>query len=612
MCCLGLSIFHGLGSTIITSAPLRKPGSLGIIKTKALSRGYGITETKSISPFWYRRTCEITLLISLVILALYAVSLFVVGKQTGDNGFFVPLPAVILAALTAASSLASYIWSPYAYMYWLAFGNYMLLGFTTAMLIALTGQADSPYIALWMLLSIFAGLFGLWGLALIFFVTNAALAYMVLTHATPLTPDHLAIFFLASEIPLLISYLIWHGKGAQESNKTKAFDALAKQLSQVASKSEIVINAIADGVVAIDSQGIVQLVNPAAQTLLGWEKDDALGLDYRSVIKLGTVKGKELADTASPIQQVLITNKPVINNDIVLTTRSSKKVFISLVVSPVSNGKGPAAGAIAVFRDITREKEQERAKAEFISTASHEMRTPVAAIEGYLSLALNPATATIDDKAHSYLLKAHESTQHLGRLFQDLLTVSRAEDGRLATKPSVIDVVAFAREITESLAQKAQAKGLFLYFKPGGGGGEEGTHTIPPIFYAFADADQMREVLGNLIDNAIKYTRRGNVTIDVTGDDKNVTLSVTDTGIGIPPEDITHLFQKFYRIDNSDTREIGGTGLGLYICRRLAEVNNGRVWAESAYGKGSTFYLQIPRITHEQAHDLKASSEKTA
>lgn len=339
--------------------------------------------------------------------------------------------------------------------------------------------------------------------------------------------------------------------------------------------------------------------------LLGWDKDDALGLDYHSVIKLSNQKGKELVDSISPIQQVLFTNKPVTNNDLMLTTRSGKKIFISLVVSPVTSGNGnPAAGAIAVFRDITRAKEQERAKAEFISTASHEMRTPVAAIEGYLSLALNPATATIDDKAQSYLLKAHESTQHLGRLFQDLLTVSRAEDGRLVTKPSVIDVLAFAREITDSLAPKAQAKGLFLSFKPGGGGGEEGSRNIPPVFYAYADADQLREILSNLVDNAIKYTKRGSITVDVTGDDKNITLNVADTGIGIPPEDIGHLFQKFYRIDNSDTREIGGTGLGLYICRRLAEINNGRVWAESAYGKGSTFYLQIPRISHEQAHDL--------
>lgn len=564
----------------------------------------------TISPFWYRRTCEITFLISLVIFLLYLAGALFFHRQAVGNTVFVPLPAALLAVATMVASLTAYIWAPVRYLYGFALGSYLLLALTAGTLIMMTGDVNSPYVAIWMLLTVFAGLFGIWTLAAVFLATNLTLIYSLLVNLPSVTPAQLTVLFLASEAPILISYIIWHDKSHQEANKTKAFDALTQQLSQVASKSEIVINAIADGVVAVDAAGVVQLINPAAQSLIGWGKEDAVGLDYHSVLKLADTKGKELPDNASPVQQVLVSNAPLTNNDLMLITKSNKKILISLVVSPIGN-TSPTVGAILVFRDITKEKEQEQAKAEFISTASHEMRTPVAAIEGYLSLALNPATATIDDKAQTYLTKAHESTQHLGRLFQDLLTVSRAEDGRLAAKPSVVDIVKFLREVTEGLTPKAQTKGLFLYFKPDGGSGQEGTRTIPPVFYVHVDQDQLREVTNNLVDNAIKYTKRGSVTVDVTGDDKNITISVADTGIGIAAEDVPHLFQKFYRVDNSDTREIGGTGLGLYIARRLAEVNYGRVWAESSVGKGSTFYLQIPRISHEQAQDLELQAKAT-
>lgn len=551
----------------------------------------------TISPFWYRRICEVTLLVSLVLVGVFGLGL-VVFKST----VLVPVPIALFAVVTAALSGASYIWISEKFMYRVSFALYGLMVATVGLLIVTTGSATSPYVSLWMLLSLFSGLFGLWGLLTVFIPANSLLAYSALA-SHGLNGEQLLVFFLAVEVPVVVSYLIWHDVTGH--NRSHAFDALAKQLSEVANKSEIVINSIADGVMAIDAEGAIQLINPAAQELLGWGKEDAMQLDYRSVLKLTDAKGKDLGNEASPIQQVLFSGMRILTNDLALVTHSGKKILISLAVSPLGD-TSPAAGAIAVFRDITNLKEEERQKAEFISTASHEMRTPVASIEGYLALALNPATATIDDKAKMYLEKAHEATKHLGDLFQDLLTISRAEDNRLNTKPTVIDVVAFMREITEGLIAKAKAKEIFLYFKPGGGQTStgEGGSKIAPVLYTLADSGQLREVAGNLVENAIKYTKKGSVTIDVTADAEHVTFSIKDTGIGIPPEDLPHLFQKFYRIDNTDTREIGGTGLGLYIARRLVEANNGRISVESEYGKGSTFFVQLPRISHERATEL--------
>jgi len=543
-----------------------------------------------------------------MILGLYAAGTFFLDSKEASN-IFIPLPAAGMAFVTALVSLIAYIWAPKKYTYALALGTYFMMCATIGVLISLTGNSKSVYLPMWMLLAVFSGLFGAWGIGTIFAATNISVLYQIFLSGAVFTREQLIITFLASEMPILVSYLVWHEKNRQDDGKSKAYDAMAKELNQVANKSETVINSIAEGVIVTDGDGKVQLINPAGQQLLGWEKQDAIGLDYKSVIKIGDSKGNELPENASPIRQMLITNQSISTNDYSITTQSGKKILISLLVSPVGDS---SAGAIIVFRDITEEKQEERAKAEFISTASHEMRTPVAAIEGYLGLALNPTTAVIDDKARMFLEKAHESTQHLGRLFQDLLTVSRSEDGRLAPKPTVVDIVAFTKEIVNSLMPKAQGKGLFLVFKPNNSGAEEGSKNVSPVFYSYIDQDQLREVLNNLVDNAIKYTKQGNVTIDVTGDETNISVSVTDTGIGVPPEDVAHLFQKFYRVDNSDTREIGGTGLGLYISRRLIESNNGHIGVNSDLGKGSTFFVTIPRISHDRADALLADQQAAA
>lgn len=470
-----------------------------------------------------------------------------------------------------------------------------------------TGGANSPFLGLWLLAVILAGAFGKIPLGVLFILVNGY--YVGLFIAGELVPTSLIGILLAGELPILVSYIIWHGKTAAPKDPTKdlTYNELANELHQVSSKSEVVISAISDGVIAIDNKGIIELINPAAQRIVGWGHQDAIGLDYKSVLQLLTNNDKELDKSNDPVFSVLSTNQPVRRDDLSLQTSSGKKLNADIVVSPIGR---LGSGAIIVFRDVTKEQEEERAQAEFISTASHEMRTPVASIEGYLGLALNPATATIDEKAREFITKAHGSAQHLGRLFQDLLDVTKADDGRLSNNPKVINVVDFTGDIIEGLQQKADQKQLRLFFKAADSTNMDagGLRNLEPVFFVDLDADHLREVLANLVENAIKYTPRGEVIIDVKGDDSHVVISITDSGIGIPAEDIPHLFQKFYRVDNSDTREIGGTGLGLYLCRRLVETMGGRIWVESEYKKGSTFFVELPRISHEEATRILEAS----
>ena len=503
--------------------------------------------------------------------------------------------AGFLSAITIAVTVPLYVISKGAMVRWAALIGYLLMYATASIMIITTGHTESPFILLWMLLTIFAGLFGVLGFLFICVVDAAYVTYLYTDQ--PAGPVQLSMVIFTFMVPLIISLIVWRKQGFAETKSDKAYNDLAKELSQVANKSEIVINAIADGVIAINDAGTIQLINPAAQLIMGWGKQDALELDYRSVFKLTDSKDKPVTDENDPIQQVLQTNVSVTRNDLNLITSAGKKMVLSLLISPVGQ---QGSGAIVVFRDITSDVAENRQKAEFVSTASHEMRTPVAAIEGYIGLALNPQTATIDDKARMYLIKAHESAQHLGQLFQDLLDVSKAEDGRLNNNPVPIDATSFARDVVTSMLSTAISKEITLTFAPDKS--DPGNQTITPAYYVNVDQSHYREVLSNLVENALKYTKpSGTVTVDISGDESHVTVSIIDSGIGIPAEDITHLFQKFYRVDNTDTREIGGTGLGLYLCRRLVETMEGRIWVESVYGKGSMFFVELPRMNTEDA-----------
>ena len=536
-----------------------------------------------------------------LILALYAWAYFA-DVRSISSSLLVNDVAAGAAAISLVGAVVSYLWAPKHLIFASAYAIFLLLSVTIGLLIMSTGIIGSPFVALWMLVCIFAGVFGAYGLVPLFL---AVTGYMIVGGIQGLLGrDGIVTLILLGELPLVASYIIWHHKADEkETTKDRAYRELATELSQVAGKAEVVINAIADGVIALDAQGVIQLINPAAQQIIGWGKQDALSLNYKSVLKLTDAANAELTPANDPINQVLATNQPTSTDDLILVTNSGKKRLVSIVVSPVGQ---LGSGAIIVFRDITSSKEEERQQAEFISTASHEMRTPVASIEGYLGLALNPATAQIDDKARDFITKAHEAAQHLGRLFQDLLDVSKAEDGRLSNNPKVVDVVAFVQDIVLGLTPKAEAKGLRIVYKPMPDGPYDklAERHLSPVYYASVDNDHLRELVSNLVENAIKYTPAGSVSIDVQGDSNHVVVSIADTGIGIPKEDQGHLFQKFYRVDNSDTREIGGTGLGLYLCRRLAETMNGRIWVESEYKEGSTFFFEIPRLDHEEATRL--------
>ena len=553
----------------------------------------------AISRFWLRRLCEVALLSCFTIILLYAWARFIPTGYQLPIGLSVSDLAAGVAGIGSLIVLILCFWLPRKHETEIGIFVYLLTVAVATTTIITSGGVVSPFLVMWIIVAIFAGFFG----AIILGIMGLLVILQIIATSVQhgINVQFIIGYLFFGFLPLIFSLVLWIRRQKTDDNTS----SLENKLSAVESKSDVVINAIDDGVLAISKDGNIELINPSAQQIIGWDQGDALGLNWKSVLKLVTSDGKDVEDLENPIVQSLSKNQPTHNDKLFLLTSSEKRILVSIVSSPVGTD---GEGIIVVFRDITKEKAEEREQAEFISTASHEMRTPVASIEGYLGLALNPATAHIDEKARDFITKAHESAQHLGRLFQDLLDISKVEDGRMKNNPKIINVNEFLKDIFDGLATKASEKQLNYIFMPDIVG-ESKEKSLQPIFYANIDPDHFREVVSNLIENAIKYTPSGEVVVNVTGDDKQIAISVKDSGIGIPAEDIPHLFQKFYRVDNSDTREIGGTGLGLYLSRRLAEAMSGNLRVESKYKEGSTFYLEIPRMSSSDAKQRLESAE---
>ncbi len=419
---------------------------------------------------------------------------------------------------------------------------------------------------------------------------------------------HGLIIVFSTYLLCFASWLYWRRYYIDSENVE--LDRLSGQLKSRKQISDMLIQSIADGIIVTETAGKITVMNPAAANMTEWSVEESIGIDVRNVVSLQEEDEKDINKTIDVFSEVL-KNRQSIERTLLLNGRNGKKLIVSIAVSPVTIPESKElAGAVAVIRDVSQAHAEEKRRADFISTASHEMRTPVAAIEGYLALALNEKVSKIDSNARSYLMKAHSSSQHLGKLFQDLLTSAKAEDGRLVSHPTVIELGEFTEQLAEDLRFAAEKKGLLVERLIGSADNTNtnnaaGGKTIKPLYHVMADPDRLREVITNLFDNAVKYTESGKITIGLTGNNEVAQLFIKDTGVGIPEDDIPHMFQKFYRVDNSATRTIGGTGLGLFISRKIIELYKGRIWVESKLGKGSTFYINLPRLTSQQAAEAQ-------
>jgi PAS domain S-box-containing protein len=568
-----------------------------------------------VSKVWYRIYWGLIVVLNIVLLSGWATAKFA-PHVLGHYAHMLDLDSNITAVLCGITLFYALA------LYWLvlrlgmALATLMATMLNSLVFLNLISYTDPsagawPFIGLWLITT---GLNGIYGLPVLLGSALVSGIYVLLqSDFVPSKITTQSIVLLGGSIVMvLLAYPFWRKRFV--SRQDQQMSQLSGMLKVGQTQSAILIQSIADGVIVTNTEGQITLMNSAAANMTGWTVEEGIGVDVKLVVSLTKEDGSEIPQDDFPFTAVLV-HKAFINRSLQITSRTGKKQIISLVISPVVTASGEVYGAVAVMRDVSEERAAEKQSAEFISTASHEMRTPVAAIEGYLALALNDKVSSVDSRARGFLEKAHASTQHLGQLFQDLLTSAKAEDGRLTNHPGVIEMGAFLEQLVEDLRFSAQKKGLAVEFVVGTNeaidatkSDEDGRKVVKPLYYVNADPDRIREVITNLFDNACKYTESGKISLGLTGNNEVVQLYIRDTGAGIPAEDIPHLFQKFYRVDSSATRTIGGTGLGLFICRKIIELYQGRLWVESQLGKGSTFFINLPRLSTQRAQQLQSAA----
>ena len=372
----------------------------------------------------------------------------------------------------------------------------------------------------------------------------------------------------------------------------------AKKLEQRKAKDEAILESIGEGILGTDKEGKIIVMNRAAQNLLGWRIEELQGRFLYEAVAAENEKGERLQESEQPIIKSLASGDRV-SGVYYYYKRDTAKIPVGVTVTPIFLAND-LIGAIEVFRDVAKEQEIEKLKDEFVSIASHELRTPMTAIKGLVSMIFEGDFGAYSENLRQPLSDITTSTNRLIALVNDLLNVSRIEAGRVKITLSAFPLFDIVYQIVSTLQPLTKQKGITLAV------------TQMPRVTVQADADKFTQILNNIIGNAIKFTDAGSITVSARVEEEKeiVSIFITDTGIGIPQEGQGKLFGKFEQIHSQANGRPPGTGLGLYISRELARKTGGDMWIErSEVGKGTTFGYSLPLANSKKADTIKREIE---
>jgi two-component system phosphate regulon sensor histidine kinase PhoR len=340
--------------------------------------------------------------------------------------------------------------------------------------------------------------------------------------------------------------------------------------SRARSQQEALFKSMAEGVLLLDDRGRILLANPALNRLFG------VTTDIRSRTLIEALRLHELADLAESLAGRELT----VEKGLRILHPSERWVQVN--GSAILNDAGERAGAVLVFHDLTRLKQLEAARKEFVANVSHELRTPLSLIKGYIET-LNDGAMHSPELCGKFLQIISRNADRLELLIEDLLVISELESGRVHLDLQPVSLRGAVRRVFEDFRTRADAKSISLVDET-------------PDATLRADPGRLEQVLGNLVDNAIKYGRDGGtVVVRARPLEKNeMEICVEDDGPGIPSGSLERVFERFYRVDKARSREQGGTGLGLSIVKHIVQSHGGRVWARSELGEGAAFFFTLP------------------
>ena len=341
-------------------------------------------------------------------------------------------------------------------------------------------------------------------------------------------------------------------------------------------RSATILSEAFTGIMVVDAHLRLREFNPAAETITGYQAREVLGHP------LWQFFGEDMYAEGSPLHRAITTGEQILPTETVITGRRGKRDIL-LGVTPLTGELAPAEYLLS-FADITELKEVERLKTNIVTNVSHELRTPLASIRAYTELLMENLDEGDADLRQHFLEVIDQETQHLAGLITDLLNVARLESGRFEARKEDLSLRDVAEQVLARFQIQTQQRGIQLLL--------DAPSDLPHLL---ADAEMMGILFKNLISNAIKFsTHGGEVKVSLRADEEQQTLKVADQGIGIAPEDLPHIFEKFYQAHSSTESDFEGTGLGLTLVKEVVEAHSGSIEVQSERGRGTCFTITLP------------------
>ncbi len=377
-------------------------------------------------------------------------------------------------------------------------------------------------------------------------------------------------------------------KKAEEMRKTQTAllnlaedtDNASKKAEKEKEKTLAIINKFVDGLFFFDSKKNLSLANPKAEEMFDVKERDLAGRPIKELKTFPTLKA--LFDL---IGEDL---KEVFREE--LCPSEGEDIFYEVTTIPVKH-KGEEIGTLINVHDITREKSIEKIKSEFVSVAAHQLRTPLAGIKWTLQTIIEEGDEVdVPEEIMDFIRKAYEANTRMVNLVNDLLNVTRIEEGRYIYEPKEMDLMEIVKSFADTYKEKIEEKGLKFKLK-------EAEEELPKVKI---DKEKVGVVIQNFLENALKYTKEGDITLKVSKVKEGIRVAVKDTGVGIPEDQQKRMFNKFFRASNVQRMDTEGSGLGLFIAKNIIEAHGGKIGFTSKFGEGSVFYFVLPAASKEE------------
>ncbi len=399
-------------------------------------------------------------------------------------------------------------------------------------------------------------------------------------------------------VPALVSVRLWNGGGDQITLLLSLaaiiviilavwrIKILVTTVDQQRQVSELVLDSAGDGIIGLDRQGFVLFANLSARRMLRCRETDLLGRRFHDVAHHEYPDGRTFPWPDCPVHRLVGTGRAALISDQVYLRRDGTTFPVEIVMSPL-RVDGVVTGAVQSFRDVSDRHAVDELKRQFVSVVSHELRTPLTSIKGSLQMLDSGLVGDLAPDQAELVAMAVKNSDRLSELVNDILDLERLDAGRLPLVPEAVGARALAASVVESLSGAARAADVPLHLE---------VDQSEPDALVWVDPHRMAQVLSNLLGNAVKFSEHGSpIRVRVAGDAETVTISVADSGRGIPADQLDAVFERFGQVDAGDSRRDSGTGLGLAIAREITIRSGGEITVSSTVGVGTTFTVALPR-----------------